>query len=61
MELHAVKGVAKDHAKFSPVGTFWGSSDHFIFNLYLFFFFSYCVISPTTAHQNHETHPFTFG
>ena len=38
MELHAVKGVAKDHAKFSPVGTFWGSSDHFIFNLYLFFF-----------------------
>lgn len=59
MELHAVKGVAKDHAKFSPVGTFLGSSDYFLFNF--LFFFSYCVISPTTTHQNHETHPFTFG
>jgi len=25
MELHAVKGVGKDHAKFSPVGVFMGS------------------------------------
>jgi len=33
MELHAVKGVAKDHAKFSPVGTFLGSPDYFLFNL----------------------------
>ena len=59
MELHAVKGVAKDHAKFSPVGTFLGLSDSFLF--FLIFFPSYCVISPTTAHQNHETHPFAFG
>lgn len=26
MELHAVKGVGKDHAKFSPVGAYWLSS-----------------------------------
>jgi DNA-directed RNA polymerase I and III subunit RPAC1 len=25
MECHAVKGVGKDHAKFSPVGTFFFS------------------------------------
>ena len=31
MELHAVKGVSKDHAKFSPVGTFMNSSNYFIF------------------------------
>ena len=36
MELHAVKGVAKDHAKFSPVGMFLGSTDYFFLILILY-------------------------
>ena len=37
MELHAVKGVSKDHAKFSPVGAFFGSSEYTLFNSRFFF------------------------
>jgi DNA-directed RNA polymerase I and III subunit RPAC1 len=44
MELHAVKGVAKDHAKFSPVGTFLGSSDYFLFD-------SHCFFSATASYR----------
>ena len=41
MELHAVKGVGKDHAKFSPVGMFAISVSRFLFQKFQLDFF--CV------------------
>lgn len=41
MELHAVKGVGKDHAKFSPVGMFTISVSRFLFQKFQLDFF--CV------------------
>jgi DNA-directed RNA polymerase alpha subunit len=54
MELHAVKGVGKDHAKFSPVGAFMGPRGHILSNSRGFsIFLSYCVISTTPTRRNH--------
>lgn len=53
MELHAVKGVGKDHAKFSPVGPIilehsWGISSRIIIH-------SDCLLPPSSKHNHHET------
>ena len=62
MELHAVKGVGKDHAKFCPVGTFFVfflHSPSFYHSIYsLFFLFCWfkqrlrIVYYPTSRSQN---------
>lgn len=60
MELHAVKGVGKDHAKFSPVGAFVLSSSFTGFiHLRLGIEYSHCLISPAPVHQNHAAHSST--
>ena len=57
MELHAVKGVGKDHAKFCPVGTFFAFSFfyHSIYNLFCCCWFKQrlrIVYYPTSRSQN---------
>ena len=54
MELHAVKGVGKDHAKFSPVGE-W-CPFFFLSKLYFSYaYLSYCLLSSAPLYQNHQT------
>ena len=64
MELHAVKGVGKDHAKFSPVGMSSIVLFHhhllFSFSRLNFFLFSNGFVSSTTSHQNHKTNSIPF-
>ena len=50
MELHAVKGVGKDHAKFCPVGT--SELVPLLLKLYRLFLFSNRFLSSTTSYQN---------
>lgn len=60
MELHAVKGVGKDHAKFSPVGTFFFTSRSF-FDAQVRFLYSDSLIPLLTTNQNHKTYPAQLG
>ena len=54
MELHAVKGVGKDHAKYCPVGTFDCVSSP-IQILITDYRFSNSFVSSVTCHQDQET------
>ncbi len=58
MEMHAVKGVGKDHAKFSPVGRCYFppvyNSPH-----YLLHFCSHGIVSFSSSHKNYQTYPAT--
>lgn len=47
MELHAVKGVGRDHAKFSPVGKIYHSD----LPLFDYDICSYCFLSAATPHH----------
>lgn len=59
MELHAVKGVAKDHAKFSPVGLL---DSHPQVGLRLTnFYFSNCFVQITTPHHHKKPNSTTVG
>jgi DNA-directed RNA polymerase alpha subunit len=53
MELHAVKGVGKDHAKFCPVGKLDLVSQ--LFKIITDFLYSNGFVSSTTSYQDHKT------
>ena len=54
MEVHAIKGVGKEHAKWSPVGVLGFLLAFIVVGLRRLF--SDGVVSPPAAHQDYKTH-----